>query len=46
MSEHIAGLSMPGIIPSISLDKIIKAAVFHAETKPELGLSFTKLKPL
>ena len=46
ISEQIAGLSIPGIIPNINLDKIIRAAVFPAETKPELGLSLTNFKPL
>ena len=32
--EQIAGLSTPFIIPNINLDKIIKAAVFPADTKP------------
>ena len=40
MSEQIAGLSIPGIIPKINLDKIIKAPVFPAETNPEVFLFF------
>ena len=35
INEQIAGLSIPFIIPKINLDKIIIAAVFPEDTKPE-----------
>ena len=43
--EQIAGLLTPSIIPRISRERIISAAVLPADTKPDSEFSFTNKSP-
>ena len=46
ITEQIAGLSIPSIIPISNLERIIIAAVFPADTKPESVCDLTNSSPL